>query len=150
VVDQPLLIYQGGSRNEPPVPDNKESATSAGADAGPTVSEARRRVISVSQQGSLAAGAASRLQGTRPGPKRFGVPYWIYPVEGGALVQRHVPSLPMTPDRQLLGALRRSLAVDRLVFGQPRQDDLIEFLLRQVPEERLAELVGRLRIDLAP
>ena len=78
------------------------------------------------------------------------VSYWIYPVEGGALVQRRVPSLPMTRDRQLLGALRRSLAVDRLVFGQPRQDDLIEFLLRQVPEERLAELVGRLRIDLAP
>ena len=49
-----------------------------------------------------------------------------------------------------LGALRRSLAVDRLVFGQPRQDDLIEFLLRQVREERLAELVGRLLIDLAP
>jgi hypothetical protein len=78
------------------------------------------------------------------------VPYWIYPVEGGARIQRHVPSLPMTRDRQLLGALRRSLAVYRMVFGQPRQDDLVEFLLRHVPREQLDELVKGLRIDLSP
>ena len=78
------------------------------------------------------------------------VPYWIYPVEGGARIQRYVPSLPMTRDRQLLGALRRSLAVYRLVFGQPRQDDLVEYLLKHVPEDKLAELVDRLRINLSP
>jgi hypothetical protein len=76
--------------------------------------------------------------------------YWIYPVEGGTLVRRHPPSLPITRDRRLLAALHRSLAVYRLGFGQSRQDDRIEFALRQVPEERLAELAGRLRIDLAP
>jgi hypothetical protein len=78
------------------------------------------------------------------------VPYWIYPVEDGARIQRHVPSLPMTRDRQLLGALRRSLAVYRMVFGQPRQDDLVEFLLRHVSEDQLGELVERLRINLSP
>jgi len=78
------------------------------------------------------------------------VPYWIYPVEGGARIQRHVPSLPLTRDRQLLSALRRSLAVYRLVFGQPRQDDLVEFLLRHVPEDKLAGLVDGLRINLSP
>ena len=78
------------------------------------------------------------------------VPYWIYPVAGGARIQRHVPSLPMTRDRQLLSALRRSLAVYRLVFGQPRQDDLVEFLLRHVPEDKLNDLVDSLRINLSP
>ena len=78
------------------------------------------------------------------------VPYWIYPVEGGARIERHVPSLPLTRDRQLLIALRRSLAVYRLVFGQPRQDDLVEFLLRHVPKEQLDDLVKGLRIDLSP
>ena len=56
----------------------------------------------------------------------------------------------MTRDRQLLGALRRSLAVYRMVFGQPRQDDLVEFLLRHVSEDQLGELVERLRIHLSP
>ena len=56
----------------------------------------------------------------------------------------------MTRDRQLLGALRRSLAVYRMVFGQPRQDDLVEFLLRHVSEDQLGELVERLRINLSP
>ena len=78
------------------------------------------------------------------------VPYWIFPVEGGARIERHVPSLPLTRDRQLLIALRRSLAVYRLVFGQPRQDDLVEFLLRHVPKDQLDDLVKGLRIDLSP
>ncbi|MCU7879226.1 MAG: helicase C-terminal domain-containing protein [Candidatus Thiodiazotropha sp. (ex Lucinoma aequizonata)] len=56
------------------------------------------------------------------------VPYWIYLIDGGARVERYVPLLPLTRDRQLIEALRRSLAVYRLVFGQPRQDDLIEYL----------------------
>ena len=44
------------------------------------------------------------------------VPYWIFPGEGGERIQRHVPSLPLTRDRQLLVALLRSLAVYRLVL----------------------------------
>jgi len=78
------------------------------------------------------------------------VPYWIYPVDGGARIERHVPSLPLTRDRQILIALRRSLVVYRLVFGQPRQDDLVEFLLRHVPKEQLDDLVEDLRLDLSP
>ncbi len=78
------------------------------------------------------------------------VPYWIYPIEGGARIERYVPSLPLTRDRQLIDALRRSLAVYRLVFGQPRQDDLVEYLIKHVPKERLDDLVGRLKINLSP
>jgi len=61
-----------------------------------------------------------------------------------------VPSLPLTRDRQLIEALRRSLAVYRLVFGQPRQDDLVDYLLQHVPRDRLDQLIERLRINLSP
>ena len=78
------------------------------------------------------------------------VPYWIYPIDGGARIERYVPSLPLTRDRQLIEALRRSLAVYRLVFGQPRQDDLVEYLIQHVPKDSLDDLVGRLKINLSP
>ena len=78
------------------------------------------------------------------------VPYWIYPVDGGARIERYVPSLPLTRDRQILVSLRRSLAVYRLVFGQPRQEDLVEYLLRRVPKDQLDQLVESLRINLSP
>jgi hypothetical protein len=78
------------------------------------------------------------------------VPFWIYPLEDGAHIERHVPALPLTRDRQLLEALRRSLVVYRMVFGQPRQEDLVNYLLRHVAEEDMAEMVARLRIDLGP
>lgn len=95
--------------------------------------------------GMLEAGRKDRQKG-----ENDLVPYWIYPIEGGARIERYVPSLPLTRDRQLIDALRRSLAVYRLVFGQPRQDDLVEYLIKHVPKERLDELVGRLKINLSP
>ena len=95
--------------------------------------------------GMLEAGRKDRRKG-----ENDLVPYWIYPIDGGARIERYVPSLPLTRDRQLIDALRRSLAVYRLVFGQPRQDDLIEYLIKHVPKGRLDELVGRLKINLSP
>jgi hypothetical protein len=37
-----------------------------------------------------------------------------------------------------------------MVFGQPRQEDLLRYLLAEVPEERLEQAAAMLRIDLAP
>jgi len=71
------------------------------------------------------------------------VPYWIYP--GRSKIERHVPMLPMSREVGQLARLKRDVARYRLVFGQPRQDDLLEYL-GDVPEEKLAEL----RIDLSP
>ena len=53
-------------------------------------------------------------------------------------------------DRQVLEALRRSLAVYRMVFGQPPQEDLMEYLLNHVSEQDRAELAQRLTIDPSP
>ena len=76
-------------------------------------------------------------------------PHWVFP-EGDARIQRYAPVLPLSRDAQRVDALRRSLAVYRMVFGQPRQDDLVEFILREVPDDRRNELAAALTIDLSP
>jgi hypothetical protein len=77
-------------------------------------------------------------------------PFWVYTTDGGAMIERHVPTLPLSRESEQLPALRNSLAVYRMVFGQPRQDDLVEFLLRQIPRETLTSRLNQLRIDLSP
>lgn len=54
------------------------------------------------------------------------IPYWIY--EGAVRVERCVPMLPFSREVTRLAWLKRSLTVYRLAFGQPRQDDLLEYL----------------------
>lgn len=78
------------------------------------------------------------------------VPYWLFPRDDGAFVERHVPALPLSREVRQLQALRRSLAVYRMVFGQPRQDDLTAYLLDRFGADDLEELEPLLRIDLAP
>ena len=77
------------------------------------------------------------------------VPHWVF-TEGCARIQRHSPVLPLSRDAERVDSLRRSLAVYRMVFGQPRQDDLLEFLLRAFPNERSEELAAALSINLSP
>lgn len=78
------------------------------------------------------------------------VPYWVYAPPGGARIERHVPFLPLSRDRLRLEALRRSLAVYRMVFGQPRQEDLLEYLLSRLPPGRVDALMQQACIDLSP
>ncbi|MFN2397253.1 MAG: helicase-related protein [Gemmatimonadaceae bacterium] len=77
-------------------------------------------------------------------------PFWIYPIENGARIERHVPMLPLSKEIEKLSALKRALAVYRMVFGQPRQEELVEFLQRNVPEDQIPNLMQELRIDLSP
>jgi len=78
------------------------------------------------------------------------VPYWIYPVDGGESIERHVPALPLSRDAERFIALRRSLAVYRMVFGQPRQEDLVAYLLSHLSKEQIERLSTELRVDLSP
>ncbi len=61
------------------------------------------------------------------------VPYWLFP--GDAKIERHVPALPFSREVERLYELRRTLAIYRMVFGQSRQEDLITYLLAQIPED---------------
>lgn len=57
------------------------------------------------------------------------VPYWVFE-EGRARVERRVPLLPFSRDVGRLANLKRGLALYRVVFGQPRQEDLLAHLAR--------------------
>ena len=78
------------------------------------------------------------------------MPFWLFPLPDGAHIERHVPALPLSRDANQLRALKRSLAVYRMVFGQPRQDDLMAFLLKHCTPDKLQEIKPLLRIDLSP
>ncbi len=85
-----------------------------------------------------------------PGRSSDLIPFWVYPLEGGSVIERHVPILPLSRESARLPALRRSLAVYRMVFGQPRQDDLTDYLIHHLDSKRLAEVSEEMRIDLTP
>jgi hypothetical protein len=78
------------------------------------------------------------------------VPFWIYPKEGGAKIERHVPNLPLSRDCERLTALKRSLAVYRMVFGQNRQEDLVAYLLNSLSDEEIEDVKRQLCISLEP
>ena len=77
------------------------------------------------------------------------VPYWVFH-QGAAKIERHVPVVPFSRDAAALPRLRKTLAAYRLAFGQPRQEELVEFLGADRSDEDLLELASRLRIDLSP
>lgn len=75
-------------------------------------------------------------------------PYWLF--AGEAHIERHVPALPFSRDTARLHDLRRALAIYRMVFGQSRQEDLIAYLLDQIPEQDREAIVSELQINLSP
>jgi hypothetical protein len=56
------------------------------------------------------------------------VPYWLFETQGGYSVERRVPLLPLSREVPQLSRLKQMLAVYRLAFGQPRQEDLLAYL----------------------
>jgi Helicase conserved C-terminal domain len=77
------------------------------------------------------------------------VPYWVFH-QGPAKIERHVPVLPFSRESVTLPQLRKALAAYRLAFGQPRQDELLEFLGATRSDDDLLRLASKLRIDLTP
>jgi hypothetical protein len=69
------------------------------------------------------------------------IPYWIYE-EGPVRVERRIPLMPLTREVGKLRRLVRSLAVYRMAFGQPRQEDLVELLASQAGDVDGGEMVG--------
>jgi hypothetical protein len=72
-------------------------------------------------------------------------PYWIYP--GNAKIERHVLPYPLSRDIAKLEQLRQNLALYRLAFGQPRQEDMLALLARH---GIAATQVTTLALDLTP
>ena len=77
------------------------------------------------------------------------VPYWIFE-EGSARVERRIPLIPFSREVQQLERLKRGLALYRVVFGQPRQEDLLSFLANHVKPESFEYVMAKWRISLEP
>lgn len=58
------------------------------------------------------------------------VPYWLVP-NGRHQIERHVPVYPLSRDLARFEDLKQKLALYRLAFGQPRQEDLLAYLQAQ-------------------
>ena len=74
-------------------------------------------------------------------------PFWIYP--GDAQLQRRIMALPLSRDQERWAQLQESLALYRLAFGQPRQEDMLAALQRRGIAGR-PERMAEIRIDLRP
>lgn len=74
-------------------------------------------------------------------------PHWVYP--GDAHIERHVSPIALSVDEVRLERIKRDVALYRLTFGQPRQEDMLA-LLRQKYGDVTAAGVEALRLDLRP
>ncbi|MDN5765557.1 MAG: hypothetical protein L0H96_06810 [Humibacillus sp.] len=74
-------------------------------------------------------------------------PSWVYP--GPAKIERHVAPFALSSDEERFRKVKQDVALYRLAFGQPRQEDMIE-LLRRRGLDADPDRLGRLRISLAP
>ena len=84
----------------------------------------------------------------RAGGQNDLVPFWVFNGTGEFKIRRYIPALPLSRERAAAVRLRAALGAYRLVFGQPRQEDLLAFL-------QLAHGLGDLNaelyaIDLSP
>lgn len=78
------------------------------------------------------------------------VPYWYVP-RGYACLERIVPVAPFSSEIDRLDEILRILSLYRLSFGQPRQQELIENLLRRDYKDADLRLIrNALLVDLAP
>ena len=77
------------------------------------------------------------------------VPFWVYE-EGTARVERRVPLIPFSKEVGQLERLKRSLALYRLVFGQPRQEDLLAHISEHVKLADAEKTTTSWRISLQP
>lgn len=79
------------------------------------------------------------------------VPFWIYEVEGrGFKIEREVPVLPLSREIGRMAQLKQALAIYRAVIGQPRQQELVEFLSRHMDTDVSRAGIADLVVDLSP
>ena len=81
------------------------------------------------------------------------VPFWIFNTaddKSGFNINRHVPALPLSRDQQKFHYLKKTLGAYRMVFGQPRQEDLLKYLSDHMGDKLSTEDIVELKVDLSP
>ena len=114
----------------------------------------RKNVAAAHRSAALTPGiadpwaAAFEAAATEDHPDPDGLsPFWIYP--GDARIQRRIMTLPLSRDQDRWDRLQESLALYRLAFGQPRQEDMLAALHRRGIASQ-PDQIADLRIDLRP
>jgi hypothetical protein len=77
------------------------------------------------------------------------VPFWVFP-EGLHKIRRHTPVYPFSKDAERIDILKNGLVTYRMVLGQPRQEDLVDFLRQRIEEGMDPNEFSKYRIDLSP
>ena len=77
------------------------------------------------------------------------VPFWVFP-EGQHKIRRHTPVYPFSKDAERIDILKNGLVTYRMVLGQPRQEDFVNFLQQRFDEGLDINELLKYRIDLAP
>jgi hypothetical protein len=77
------------------------------------------------------------------------VPFWVFP-GGEYKIQRHIPAYPLSKDAERLDILKNNLVTYRLVFGQPRQEDLLKYIDDHLEKSITPEIVTKCLINLSP
>ncbi len=78
------------------------------------------------------------------------VPYWHVETDS-VKIERVIPLYPYSRDQARLAKILKTLAVYRLAFGQPRQAELVEHLLKgEFEDDELQEILSKLMINLSP
>ncbi len=77
--------------------------------------------------------------------------YWLFePQVDGVKIERHIPILYYSREESHFNRLKKMLVVYRLVFGQPRQEDLIKYLAEQLADKKESYDINNWRISLVP
>jgi hypothetical protein len=78
------------------------------------------------------------------------VPYWHVETDN-VKIERVIPLYPYSKDQAQLSKILSTLAVYRLAFGQPRQPELVEHLLKhEFTDDEMKLILANLMIDLSP
>ena len=79
------------------------------------------------------------------------VPYWHVECDNGCKIERIIPLHPFSKDIGKLKYLLDVLTFYRLTFGQPRQEELVEAIVKEdMDEEDIRTLISNLIINLSP
>lgn len=78
------------------------------------------------------------------------IPFWhIDPEENGYKIERIVPMYPLSADNVKYDRLMKLLNYYRITLGQPRQEELLEYLLQNVVEDEI-DMLKELFVNLSP
>ena len=92
---------------------------------------------------------AAALAGEKRGNLSELVPFWCFGKDQQVKIERIVPKYPCSRDEAAYQRLIAILSYYRLSMGQPRQEELLEHVMKNISESDKAQL-KRLFIDLSP